>query len=160
MAKKASFLGVPPKGPFGIILALFWYLVLFWYHFGIHFGSLCYVLGVHLGSFWCHFGSLWGPLGHFGPPGRRDMIWDPLLEHFGVTFGTPWGPLGRPLGTPRGQKGSQRLSEEGSGEGPREGPQNDAFSDPPWRVKTVLSLRRELDFWCFFFKARTTTEEK
>ena len=105
------------------------------------------------GPFWLilvSFWVTWGPFGPLGtpwePPGRRDLIWDPLLDHFGVTFGTPWGPLGRPLGTPRGQEGAKRLSKRGLERGPKPDPKNVPFWDPPWRCSGELSPGREHSF--------------
>ena len=117
----------------------------FWCHFDVILGIILAHFGVILG----HFGDLWATLGHFGPPGRRDLIWDPLLEHFEVTFGTPWGPLGRPLGTPREQEGAQRLSQEGSREGSKTRPQKGPHFGTSWKVKMELSPAREHRFQDF-----------
>ena len=100
-------------------------------------------------SFWVTLGTsgpLWTP---WEPHGKRDLIWDLVLEHFGITFGIPWGPLGRPLGTPRGQEGAKRLSKKGLERGPKPDPKNEPFWDPPWRCSGELSLRREHRFQDF-----------
>ena len=111
-------------------------LVSFW-------DSFCFIFV----PFWVTLGTsgpLWTP---WEPPGKRDLIWDPLLKHFGVTFGTPWGPLGRPLGTPREQDEAQRLSQEGSREGSQTRPQKcTILGPPPGRCSGELSLKREHRF--------------
>ena len=127
-------------------------LVQGWVSFRISFGSL-------LAPFWYHFRViLESILAHFGvpggdPPREGGRFGDPLLEHFGVTFGTPWGPLGDPLGDPWGPQGAKKGPKGSQKRAPERAPEKDPkmidFRTPPWRVKTMLSLKREHRFQDF-----------